>query len=48
MLTNVLKELQERLQQHHANAGLRLQSTSNVEHDIFKHLRYLHPPSCSA
>lgn len=47
MLNNVLKELKERLQQHHENVGLRLQNII-VEQVFNKHLQYLHPPSPSA
>ncbi len=47
MLNSVLKEFQERLQQHHENMGLRLQN-SYVEHIFNKHLQYLHPPSLCA
>ena len=46
MLNNVLKELIERLQQHHNSAGLRLQNTFR-DTDIDETLRHLHPPSLS-
>ena len=46
MLNNVLRELIERLQQHHEIVGLRLQNTS-VEPVFNKYLQYLHPPNLS-
>ena len=47
MLKTVLKEFNERLQQHHVGVGLSLQKPYG-EPIFNKYLQYLHPPSLCA